>query len=69
MYGIHHSKLAGPWRKSKRSGPDGNCVMVAPLNPGDTAHSVAIADSKNPNGRAITVGPHTWNSMLHSLRT
>jgi hypothetical protein len=35
----------GPWRKSSRSGNEGNCVELA-----HTATSGAIRDSKNPDG-------------------
>lgn len=44
------------WRKSTRSNGSGACVEVARNLP----EIVAIRDSKDPQGAALTVGPNGW---------
>lgn len=52
------------WRKSSRSnGTGGECVEAA-----TTARSVAVRDSKNPDGPALTVSPRAWRAFIRSLR-
>ncbi|WP_433343212.1 DUF397 domain-containing protein [Micromonospora sp. CA-111912] len=49
------------WRTSTRSGSSGgNCVEVADNLPG----VVAIRDSKDPAGPALTFDPATWTAFL-----
>jgi hypothetical protein len=49
------------WRKSSYSGSNGgNCVMVARNVPG----VVAVRDSKDPAGPALTVTPDAWRSFV-----
>ncbi|WP_431916391.1 DUF397 domain-containing protein [Micromonospora wenchangensis] len=49
------------WRKSTRSsGNGGNCVEVADNLPG----VVAVRDSKDPTGPALTFTPTAWRSFL-----
>ncbi|MEV0971621.1 DUF397 domain-containing protein [Microtetraspora glauca] len=38
-----------PWRKSRHSNPNGNCVELAPLPDG----SVAMRNSRHPEGPAL----------------
>ncbi|WFE40248.1 DUF397 domain-containing protein [Micromonospora sp. WMMD998] len=52
------------WRKSTRSGASGgNCVEVADDLPG----VVAVRDSKDPTGPALTFTPSTWRTFLAQL--
>ncbi|WP_435209260.1 DUF397 domain-containing protein [Micromonospora sp. bgisy143] len=49
------------WRKSTRSGASGgNCVEVASNLPG----VVAVRDSKDAAGRALTFAPAAWAAFV-----
>ncbi|MFJ8686170.1 DUF397 domain-containing protein [Micromonospora wenchangensis] len=49
------------WRKSTRSsGNGGNCVEVAD----NLAGVIAVRDSKDPAGPALTFTPTAWRSFL-----
>ena len=52
-----------PWRKSSYSTSQENCVEVARAD--DT---VAVRDSKDPNGGTLRVTPTTFGRFLESLR-
>jgi hypothetical protein len=57
--------LAGAiWRKSKRSNNGGNCVEVATNLPG----VVAVRDSKDADGPALTFDPADWSAFLAGIR-
>ena len=54
------------WRKSSHStanGSDVACVEVA-----FTKSSIAIRDSKNPDGARLSVGEGSWHAFLRSVR-
>ncbi len=48
------------WRKSSRSGAQGNCVEAAKLPDG----TVAVRDSKNPDGAVLTFTPAEWDAFI-----
>lgn len=49
------------WRKSTRSGIDGNCVEFAQIGGG----AVALRDSKDPTGPVLTFGRAAWSAFVH----
>ncbi|WFE42635.1 DUF397 domain-containing protein [Micromonospora sp. WMMD998] len=48
------------WRKSARSGAQGNCVEVADNLPG----VVAVRDSKDQQGPALTFTSEAWSAFI-----
>jgi len=58
--------LAGAvWRKSRRSGAQGECVEVAQNLPG----VVAVRDSKNPTGPALVFTPAEWRAFVEGAKS
>lgn len=54
------------WHKSTYSGSNGGgCVEVAGNLPG----IVAVRDSKDPDGPALTFTPADWRAFINSLRS
>ncbi len=61
-----HSLDNAAWHKSSYSGSNGgNCVEVAAL-PGD---SLAVRDSKNPDGPVLAFSRAEWRSFTTALKT
>ena len=53
------------WRKSSYSGGNGGgCVEVARNLPG----LVAVRDSKNPDGPALTISPAGWDAFVQGIK-
>jgi len=52
------------WRKSTRSNNGGECVEVADNLPG----IVALRDSKDPSGPALTFGPGAWARFVAGVK-
>ncbi|MFB9238461.1 DUF397 domain-containing protein [Plantactinospora siamensis] len=52
------------WRKSTRSGSNGNCVEVAV----NLAQVVGVRDSKDPQGPTLVFKPAVWKGFVSSLR-
>ncbi|TDC43665.1 DUF397 domain-containing protein [Micromonospora sp. KC213] len=56
--------IGARWRKSSRSsGNGGNCVEVADNLPG----VVAVRDSKDPTGPALTFTPDAWRTFVSRI--
>jgi hypothetical protein len=52
------------WRKSSRSNGAGQCVEVADNLP----DVVAVRDSKDPSGPALTFTPTEWTAFVAGVR-
>ncbi|MDM4719802.1 DUF397 domain-containing protein [Micromonospora sp. WMMA1363] len=48
------------WRKSSRSGNEGNCVEVAD----NLSGVVGVRDSKDRTGPALVFGPTAWRAFV-----
>jgi uncharacterized protein DUF397 len=52
------------WRKATySSGNGGNCIEVATAD-----RTVAVRDSKNPDGPRLGFGPHVWKAFTARLK-
>lgn len=59
------SDLSGAmWRKSARSGSEGNCVEVADNLPG----VVGVRDSKDIHGPALSFDPVAWSVFVADVK-
>lgn len=59
----HVDWSSATWRKSTRSSANGECVEV-----GTVARSVAVRDSKNPDGPKLLITQHDWTSFLRDIK-
>ncbi|MFF2081519.1 DUF397 domain-containing protein [Kitasatospora sp. NPDC058162] len=58
------STLPIDWRKSSASNPNDDCVEF-----GQLASIVAVRDSKDPHGPALTFSPDSWQSFIADIRS
>jgi hypothetical protein len=52
------------WRKSTRSGGNGNCVEAA----FNLSKVVAVRDSKDPSGPALVVASAAWSAFAQEVK-
>jgi hypothetical protein len=55
--------LGQEWRKSTRSGDNGNCVEARQRN-----GAVQMRDSKNADGPVLSFTPDGWDAFLSGVR-
>jgi Domain of unknown function (DUF397) len=57
------------WRKSSYSnGTGGSCVEIAMLTGTPGEHDVAVRDSKDPHGPALTVTARHWRAFTAAIK-
>jgi Domain of unknown function (DUF397) len=58
------------WRKSSYSnGSGGSCVEIAVLTPtADNEHAIAVRDSKDPHGPALTFTACQWRDFTAAIK-
>ena len=61
MHELDLSRLS--WHKSRRSSGNGACVEVAQLG-----RSLAVRDSKNPDGGVLLIEPRGWQAFLGTVK-
>jgi len=62
---MNHDDVTTPWRKSSYSNSQANCVEVA----GTRGGKVAVRDSRNPGGGALSFSPDEWQAFAMKVRT
>jgi predicted secreted Zn-dependent protease len=61
MDNLHHAPLT--WRKSSRSGINGECVELAAL-----PSAVAVRDSKARSGPMLAFRSHEWRTFVTGVK-
>jgi hypothetical protein len=57
------------WRKSSYSnGSGGSCVEVAVLARASGGHDIAVRDSKDPHGPALTFTARQWRALTTAIK-
>jgi hypothetical protein len=57
------------WRKSSYSnGSGGSCVEIAILTPTAGEPSIAVRDSKDPNGPVLTFTARQWTAFTTAIK-
>ena len=57
------------WRKSSYSnGTGGSCVEIAMLTGAPGEHDVAVRDSKDPHGPALTFTARHWRDFIAAIK-
>jgi hypothetical protein len=63
---VSNPRLGGAmFRKSRRSGQDGNCVEVAD----NLSHLVAVRDSKDRTGETLTFTTNAWSVFISDIKS
>ena len=62
---MNHDDVTTPWRKSTYSNTGANCVEVAKTRSG----KVAVRDSRNPYGGALSFSPDKWQTFIAKVQT
>jgi hypothetical protein len=58
------------WRKSSYSnGSGGSCVEIAVLTPTEGELDVAVRDSKDPDGPALTFTTRQWSAFTAAIKS
>lgn len=58
------------WRKSSYSnGTGGSCVEIAMLTVTPGEHNIAIRDSKDPHGPALTFTARQWSTFTTAIKS
>lgn len=61
---MDHDDVITPWRKSSYSNSGANCVEIAQTRSG----KIAVRDSKDPDGPALTFSPDQWKAFAAKVR-
>jgi len=62
---MDHDDATTPWRKSSYSNSQANCVEIASTRSG----KIAVRDSKDPDGRTLSISPDEWQTFITKIRT
>jgi hypothetical protein len=52
------------WRKSTRSGGNGQCVEARQVG-----HTAEVRDSKDQSGPVLAFGPEAWSAFVDGLKS